>query len=307
MERRDVLKITGLAGLASLLPSMALAREKSEPSVFRYCLNTATIDCQGLKIKEKIDIAARAGYEGVELWTRDIREYLSSGGSPGELSQILNDQGLTCESGIGFAPCLVRDEEKRKEGLKLMQEEMEMLSLLGCKRIAATQMGLEKEDCIDYYGLAQRYRFLLDLGRKTGCMPQLEFWGASEVLNRFSQVLMIASATSDPDARILADVYHMFRGESGFGVLKMISGRMIEIFHMNDYVLSIPREQQKDSDRVFPGDGAAPLKEILTDLKNMGGVKVLSLELFNPEYYKHDPLWIAKTGLEKMKLLTSGI
>ena len=32
-----------------------------------------------------------------------------------------------------------------------------------------------------------------------------------------------------------------------------------------------------------------------------GGRKVLSLELFNKDYYAQDPLQVAKTGLEKMK------
>ena len=61
------------------------------------------------------------------------------------------------------------------------------------------------------------------------------------------------------------------------------------------------------SDRVYPGDGAAPMNQILTDLKNMGGTKVLSLELFNETYWKHDPLLVAKTGLAKMKELAGEI
>ncbi|HDR52811.1 MAG TPA: sugar phosphate isomerase/epimerase, partial [Mariniphaga anaerophila] len=32
-----------------------------------------------------------------------------------------------------------------------------------------------------------------------------------------------------------------------------------------------------------------------------GGKKVLSLEFFNPEYWKRDALEVAKTGLMKMK------
>jgi hypothetical protein len=35
----------------------------------------------------------------------------------------------------------------------------------------------------------------------------------------------------------------------------------------------------------------------------MGGVKVLSLELFNRELWKQDPLVVAKTGLKKMRAL----
>jgi sugar phosphate isomerase/epimerase len=112
---------------------------------------------------------------------------------------------------------------------------------------------------------------------------------------------MVAAAANDPDARLLPDVYHLFRGGSGFEGLKMLNGNMIEIFHMNDYPGSKPRLDQVDADRVYPGDGVAPLKEILTDLQNMGGSKVLSLELFNRSYWEKDPLEVAKTGLAKMK------
>jgi sugar phosphate isomerase/epimerase len=72
---------------------------------------------------------------------------------------------------------------------------------------------------------------------------------------------------------------------------------------MNDYPASKPRKQQDDSDRVFPGDGSAPLNQILFDLRNMGGEKVLSLELFNRAYWDQDPLLVAKRGLDKMKSL----
>ena len=110
-----------------------------------------------------------------------------------------------------------------------------------------------------------------------------------------------SAVANDPGVRILADVYHLYRGDSGFESLKMIDGRLIEIFHMNDYPGDIPREKMEDKDRIYPGDGIAPLKQILTDLKNMGGPKILSLELFNREYWKQDAYQVAKTGLEKMK------
>jgi 2-keto-myo-inositol isomerase len=48
------------------------------------------------------------------------------------------------------------------------------------------------------------------------------------------------------------------------------------------------------------------LKQILTDLKNIGGDKVLSLELFNRAYWEEDPKLVAKTGLDKMKALMAG-
>lgn len=118
---------------------------------------------------------------------------------------------------------------------------------------------------------------------------------------------MIAAVANDPDARILPDVYHLFRGNSGFNGLKMLDGKLIEIFHMNDFPSHKNREEQDDSDRVYPGDGSAPIYDIVRDLLNMGGMKVLSLELFNRSYWDKDPLQVAETGLRKMKAIVSEI
>jgi len=147
----------------------------------------------------------------------------------------------------------------------------------------------------------ERYKKLLDLGRKTGVMPQLEFWGAYPAFFHLSQALAVAAAADDPDAKILADVHHLFRGGSGFEGLKLVDGNAISIFHLNDFSGSIPRTEQQDKDRVFPGDGDAPLQDLANTLRAKGGQIILSLELFNPEYYAMDADFVAKTGLEKMK------
>ena len=76
---------------------------------------------------------------------------------------------------------------------------------------------------------------------------------------------------------------------------------MPKLFTLNDYPADPPREKIADRDRVYPGDGIAPLTKILRDLHANGSRAVLSLELFNPEYWKQDPLTVAKTGLAKMK------
>ena len=73
------------------------------------------------------------------------------------------------------------------------------------------------------------------------------------------------------------------------------------MFHMNDYPAKPSREAISDKDRVYPGDGVAPLNQILHDLNDKNSPIVLSLELFNQEYWKQDALIVAKTGLKKMK------
>jgi 2-keto-myo-inositol isomerase len=301
MNRRELLKASGITGLAAFYPSLAFSRSGSEKSSFRYCLNTGTLRGQGLGLLKNIETAAKAGYDGVELWVDDIKEYSDAGNSIPYLRKYISDFGLKVENAIGFAPCFVDDDQQRRAALEQMQKDMELMAELGCTRIAAPPAGLKEDAHLDLFVLGQRYKQVIELGRKTGVMPQLEFWGASGSLFQFGQALMAASSANDPDVRILPDVFHMFRGNSGFEGLKMANGNLIEIFHMNDYENKIEREKQTDADRVFPGDGVAPLKQILTDLRNMGGEKVLSLELFNPGYWKKDPLWVARTGLDKMK------
>jgi 2-keto-myo-inositol isomerase len=236
------------------------------------------------------------------LWVRDVQAFLDQGNSTSSVRELLEDHGIKAENAIGFAPWLAEG-----DGFIQMEAEMLMLAEIGCHRIAAPPAGLEGDRPLDLFWAGEKYRELLDLGRRTGVMPQLEFWGSSPVLWHLGQVLMISATADDPDVRILPDVYHLFRGGSGFNGLKILDGTLIEVFHMNDYPDSKPREQLTDADRVFPGDGKAPLQQILRDLGNMGGEKVLSLELFNETYWKEDPLHVAKTGLGKMRSLVEGI
>ena len=304
LDRRRFIRqtsvITTAATALAFIPQTSSAAMVSKKSNFRFSLNTSTISGQKPGLLRYLEIASQAGYDGIELWVRDVKEYLSQGNSLVSLKKCIDESHLTIENAIGFATWMVDDDEQRKAAFGLMKEEMELMVQLGCKRITACAKGLNPTDKPDLAKLGERYRQMLELGRQTGIKPILEFWGHS-CFSTLGQAMMVCALANDPDVQILADVYHMYRGGSGFEGLKMLRGNVIEIFHMNDYVLTVPREQQADKDRVYPGDGAAPMKQILTDLAQMGGTKVLSLELFNPEYYKQDPLLVAKTGLEKMK------
>jgi len=132
-------------------------------------------------------------------------------------------------------------------------------------------------------------------------VPQIEVWGSSKNLHRLGQSMFVVIESGHPKACLLPDVYHIYKGGSDFNGLKLLSPRAIQVFHLNDYPAEPPRETIGDRDRVFPGDGIAPLTQILRDLHTNGSRAVLSLELFNPTYWKQDPLTVAKTGLAKMK------
>lgn len=306
ISRRDTLKSLALiAGGTIAFPKAGLGAEKVKTGQISYCLNTSTISGQKVGFLKEFEITSKAGYDGIEIWIRDLQKYLNEGGNLKDLKKYIDDLGLNVENAIGFAEWIVDDEVKRKAALEQLKKEMDMVAQIGCKRIAAPPAGAYTEPFADLFEIAKRYKKILEIGDTTGVTPLLEFWGASASLFHISQAMFIATAANHPKACILPDVYHMFRGGSGYDSLKQISGNAIEIFHFNDFVPDIPREKQTDSDRVYPGDGAAPYSQIITDLHKAGGNKVFSLELFNKNYWEKEALVVAKTGLDKMKKLVN--
>jgi sugar phosphate isomerase/epimerase len=178
---------------------------------------------------------------------------------------------------------------------------MEIIRELGGRRIAAPPTGMTDQPLMDLDVAGERYRALLEVGKSRECTPQIEVWGFSKNCFSLEQVLYICAASNHPDACILPDVYHLYKGGSDFTELGMLAGPKIHVFHMNDYPSVPPRSEIKDEHRVYPGDGIAPLGQIIRTMVDNGFSGSLSLELFNREYWQQDPQTVASTGLAKMK------
>jgi 2-keto-myo-inositol isomerase len=252
-----------------------------------------------------VKLAAAAGYDGIEPWIRDIQQYVEKGGSLDDLRKLIADSGLTVDSAIGFAKWIVDDPAERAAGLEEARRDMDMVGKIGGTRIAAPPVGAQNAPGPALDVIAERYRALLDLGKETGVVPQLELWGFSKTLSRLGELAYVATAAEHPLACVLPDFYHIYKGGSRFDGLGMIEASRMHVFHMNDYPATPPRETIADADRVFPGDGVCPLPETIALLLRGGFVGTFSLELFNPEYWKRDAAQVAKEGLEKSKAVVA--
>jgi 2-keto-myo-inositol isomerase len=278
-----------------------LSAQRVDQANFTYCLNTSTIMGQKVGLVRELEITAEAGYDGIEIWIRSLMQYQEEGGKLSDLRKRITDLGIQVEDAIGFAPWIVADNDTRSAGLEQAKREMDALAQIGCTRIAAPPAGATTGGKLDLFQVAERFRALVELGEEMGVMPQLEVWGFSENLSRLSEVLFVAAECGHPKTRILPDVYHLFKGGSDPDGLKLLSRQTVEIFHLNDYPDKPGRVEIGDADRVYPGDGVAPLGEILRDLHDPVHPTVLSLELFNRAYWAQDALSVARTGLSKMK------
>ncbi len=304
-SRRELLVAASACSAAAVLPfskqlqAVETGPVESEPV---FALNTGTLMGFNLPLEEEIDITAKAGYRGIEVWMFKIRQYLDKGGKAGELKKRLADSGVKLYSAISFPKWIVDDASERTAALEQMKDEMEILAELDCPFVAAPASGATDRKIESVAVCGERYRKILELGDSLGVIPLLELWGASATLSRLSECVAIAVETGHPKASLLLDAYHLYRGGNRFESLTQIAGSSLHVFHVNDYPADPPREKMVDADRIYPGDGICPLAEIVRTLRRSGFRGVLSLELFNKSYWESgDPLSVAKTGLEKMK------
>ena len=291
-----ILGASSLKGFATTAKKTAASSVQPNGKPYRLALNTATISYYKLPIEEQIDLCAKAGYDGIELWMKDIEAYTEKGGKLSDLRKRLEDNNLVYENTIGFAEWMVSE-----KGMEQMKREMEITAQLGARCIAATAFGMKKinRNQLDKY--AEKYARVLGFGKQTGVRPLVETWGAG-ALNQLSDAVHIAIGSKDPQAGLLLDFYHLYRGGNSYNSLQMIHGSTLPLFHFNDFPSNPPREQLKDADRVYPGDGICPFDKVLPMLKANGFNGAFSLEIFNETYWQNpDPMVVLTDGHAKCK------
>lgn len=307
-NRREFLHAAALAPVAGSTAAATATRastapagsERTEPE-FRYSLNTSTLRGQKLPLDRLVDIAAEAGYDAIEPWMNEIDAFEAAGGNLADLGKRIADRGLTVESAIGFFDFLSEDESTRREQLAAARAAMRKVRAIGGKRVAAPPVGATQRDDLNLGAAAERYRALLEIGAEDGVIPQLELWGFSKSLGRIGEVAHVAIESGHPDACVLLDVYHIHKGGSPFEGLALLGPMACRVFHVNDYPADPPRDRIADKDRVLPGDGVAPSAYVYRTLRDVGFRGWLSLELFNEELWRRDPMEVAREGLRKTR------
>jgi sugar phosphate isomerase/epimerase len=291
------------SALAAATTARAAEPDPPKPYRFTYGLNAATLMGQKLPLAQQLEVAAQAGYDGYEPWLSDLARH-ARGGSLKDLGKRCRDLGLRIYGSIGFAEWIVDDDARRGRGIENLKRDMAMVADLGGSHIAAPPMGATAKP-LDLDRMAERYHAILEIGAGLGVVPQLEIWGHSANVRTLAEALDIAARAAHPAAHVLPDVFHLYKGGTDPAALRLLGRAGVHDLHMNDYAANPPRAAITDASRLWPGDGIAPLKDLLTALADNHCEMVLSLELFNPEYYKLPALEAARTGLAKMKAVVA--
>lgn len=264
---------------------------------FQYCLNTSTIKPQ--PVMKKIELAAAAGFAGVELWINDIYEFVGQGGEVSDIEKSLKDHGL-------FVPCAIACRQwadavgpEYQLALDEVKRRMELAARIGSPWLVATP---PREVC-DHGVIAERYRDLLEIGRQCGIKPTFEYIGFFKSVPSLSDAWKIVQAADDPDGTLILDAFHNWNSSSTLDDLRAIPAERISHYHIDDADPNKPAGTQTDPDRVMLGDGQIDLIAEIAVLKEIGYSGTVSLELFNAELWSMDPMEVLKVGIDRMREL----
>jgi sugar phosphate isomerase/epimerase len=243
--------------------------------------------------------ASKAGFHAHEPWINEIDAYVAKGGSLKDLNARIADAGLTVENAIAFNSTLDDDDARRAASMEKLKIDMDKVAQIGGSRIATTPGGSRVAVSLD--NAAKYYRAALELGETTGVLPLLELWGTHPVLGPLSHGIYVTAAAGRGDASLLLDTFHLYMSGSPFEGLKQVNGASMHVMHVNDYPQVADSSTLNDGSRIYPGDGVAPYRQILRDLRDSGFRGVLSLELFNRDYWVRSADDNLKTAMEKMR------
>lgn len=264
---------------------------------FVTCLNTSTIQPAGLL--DKIRLAGQCGFAAIELWLDDIEVWLDQRGKLATLRRALADAGLTVPSTIALKGWGDATDEAYPSVLDNMKRRMDLAAEISSQFIVATP----PRGPADLARVGRRYGDLLELGRQRGVRPAMEYLGFCESIFRPDQAWRIVEDAQDPQATMVLDSFHTFRGGASTLDLAPITAERIAIYHLNDAPADPPRSEQTDASRVMPGDGVLDLASELTLLADKGYRGPVSLELFNRSLWEQSPESIVMLGIERMRAL----
>ena len=127
ISRRGFLAGAAGAGALAAAPHGAQAAEQGKRfqggiSPWPLTLNTSTI--RPTPFKEKVVIAAEAGWDAIEPWINELEQYEEEGGDLKALAAEIRDRGLFVPNIIGLWDCMPATQEAWEASLPATRERM---------------------------------------------------------------------------------------------------------------------------------------------------------------------------------------
>lgn len=242
-----------------------------------------------------IKAAHAAGYDLIEIWKSKLLDYLYNN-STADLKRILDEASLEPWSINSIEHITFRT----PEDYAVIKDECEKLCRIagevGCPYIVVVPgklpAGASKQEIID-----ESVRVLNELGdiaHHHGIGLAFEFLGQVDCsVQTLDLAKEIVEMIDRPNIGVVIDTFHFYAGNSTFEAIDGLDPEKLFIFHIND-AEDLPKEQLTDAQRLYPGTGILPIREMKEHFDKIGYSRMVSVEIFRPEYWQQDPFEVAR-------------
>lgn len=241
--------------------------------------------------------AARdAGFDCIEIWAAKLREFLKTS-TTAHLKRLLEDANLEPWSINSIEHITFRSTKDYEKIKAECAEYCAVAAAIDCPFVVVVpgrfpENGATRDRIIDES--VRVLRELAQIADEHGVALAFEFLGQTDCTVQTVELCHeIVELTNRPNVAMVIDTFHFYAGGSTFESIRAINPDQIAIFHIND-AEDLPREQLTDAHRLYPGLGILPIREIKRELDRIGYDRVVSIEIFRPEYWDKDPAEVAR-------------
>lgn len=251
---------------------------------------------------EDIKVASGAGFDLLELRTYKIDNYLNDGGTLEELKSKFEEYNIEpyAINALEFFT-LKSSEQEKKDMIEEATKWFEIAAAINCPYLVAVpSMALNGEsEAHIIKDATESLLTLSEVAEKYDVKLAFEFIGHKDFSVRTLELAnTIVEKVNKKNVGLVVDTFHVYWGEMSLETIKNVDKDKVFIFHVNDAEEGIAIEELTDDYRIFPGLGVIPLKQIGEEFNAIGYDTMVSLELFNEDYYKMDPKELGEKSFE---------
>ncbi len=259
----------------------------------KIALNGATTMSADLKID--IQAASAAGYELIEIWAAKLYEFLKTN-TVADLKLLLDEYNLEPYS-INSIEHITFRRAADYQKIKTETEELSRIAgEINCPYVVVVP-GKSPENATEEEIIDESVKVLnelADIAEKYDVGLAFEFLGQADCsVQTLDLDKKIIEKVNRENVGLVIDTFHFYAGNSTFEAIETLDPKKLFIFHIND-AEDLPKGDLTDAHRLYPGEGILPIKEIKQRFDRIGYDRMVSIEIFRPEYWNEDPFEVAR-------------
>jgi 4-hydroxyphenylpyruvate dioxygenase len=254
--------------------------------------------CLSGTLPDKLEAAAAAGFDAVELFEQD---FLGFDGSPADLRQQCAWLGIGIDLFQPFRDFEAMPEPQRTRNLDRAERKFDTMQAVGadlvlvCSNTQAAAMDDPARAAADLHAMAER---AAARGLRVGY--EALAWGRH--VSRWRQAWEIVRLADHPALGLILDSFHTLAlGDDVAGLAQTVPAEKIFFVQLADAPrLSMDPLSWSRHFRSFPGQGELPLANFLRAVMAAGYAGPLSLEVFNDEFRAAPSRRVARDGMRSL-------